>query len=299
MAIVGLKIHGIEGPMDLDYLAYFTDPAISPSSPILWLWRILGLGLFGVIVNISLNSFYETLLNAIETRDRNALKLKQSREKIRELSTHAQDSIEDERKRIARELHDDLGQSLTSFRIELAALSGRLPAEQASISDKVGLMMERLNQTIVSVKRICTELRPTVMDDLGLIAAIQWLAEDYQERADIPIDVHTDALDISIEDARSIAVFRITQELLTNVVRHADATHVRIVLKLEAGDLILFFQDNGKGISKEALRKSGTFGILGIEERVSILGGDFTIQGDPETGTQIHVRLPSPKRKTS
>lgn len=292
LAIIGLKMHIAGDSIELDSLAY-------ANHPVIWLWRILGLGLFVIIINVSLNSFYKTILSAIETRDRKALELKQSREKIRELSTHAQDSIEDERKRIARELHDDLGQSLTSLRMELAALSGRIPAEHTPISDKIGSLMERLNQTIASVKRICTELRPTVMDDLGLTAAIEWLAEDYQERTDIPIDIHTDALDIFIEDERSIAIFRIAQELLTNVVRHADATHVRIVLKLEGSDLILFVQDNGKGISKEALRKSGTFGILGIEERVSILGGDLNIHGDPKTGTQIHVLLPSPKRKKS
>jgi signal transduction histidine kinase len=299
MAIVGLKMYIPGGIIDLDILEYATNPSAYATNPIVWLWRILGLGLFGLIINISLNSFYNTLLNAIKTRDRNALKLKQSREKIRDLSTHFQESIEDERKRIARELHDDLGQSLTSLRMELAALSGRLPVDHSPMSDKIGSLMERLNRTIASVKRICTELRPSVMDDLGLTAAIEWLAEDYQERTDIPIDIHTDALDIFIEDARSIATFRIAQEVLTNVVRHADATHVQIVLKLEGSDLILFVQDNGKGISNEALRKSGTFGILGIQERVSILGGDLNIQGDPETGTQIHVRLPSPKRNKS
>jgi signal transduction histidine kinase len=288
MSIIGLKTHLGDGFLHFDFVTYATDP-------LAWIIRILSLGLFGSIVIVSVSQLYRTLSKSIEARDRAVSELKRSKEAIRNFSAHLQESIEDERKRIARELHDELGQSLTSLRMELAALKGRFQRDQGPLIEKSESMLELLNRTITSVKRICSELRPSIMDDLGLTAAIEWLAEDFQDRTDIQVKVHTDSPDIFTEDTLSIAVFRITQEALTNVVRHADAAHVQITLELEDSDLTLTVQDNGRGIQQKAMDKSGTFGILGIQERVSILGGDLTIQGDPETGTRIHVRLPLKK----
>jgi signal transduction histidine kinase len=288
MAFVGLQFHLGELSLDFDRAAYV-------NNPVPWVMRILVLGLFSAVIILSLSKLHRALLGSIEARDRAASQLRHSREAIRNLSTHLQESIEEERKRISRELHDELGQSLTSLRMELAALADRSQGDQGPLSEKSGSMLELLNRTIASVKRICTELRPSVMDDLGLSAAIEWLAEDFQERTDIQVEVQTDPPDIFADEAVSIAIFRITQEALTNVARHAGARQVKISLEWEESELILRVHDNGRGIQQEELDKSGSFGLLGIQERVSILGGRLSIQGDPETGTQLHVRLPSKK----
>ncbi|MBC2716762.1 MAG: sensor histidine kinase [Desulfobacteraceae bacterium] len=286
MAIIGLRLHLGKGSFALDIVAYATDPTA-------WVLRILYFGLFSAIIILSLSRLYRVLLESIEARDRTASQLRRSREAIRNFSTHMQDSIEEERKRIARELHDELGQSLTSLRMELAAMVGRLQSDQGPLSEKSFSMLGLLNRTITSVKRICTELRPSVMDDLGLTAAIEWLAEDFQKRTGIQVEVFTNPPDIFADDKLSIAVFRIAQEALTNVARHAGAKHVKITLEWQDSNLILFVHDDGRGIQQEELDKRGSFGILGAQERVSILGGSLTIQGDQETGTQLHVRLPS------
>jgi len=290
MAFVGLQFHLGALSLDFDRIAY-------SNSPVPWIARILVLSLFGGVIILSLSKLHRALIGAIEARDRAASQLRHSREAIRNLSTHLQGGIEEERKRISRELHDELGQSLTSLRMELAALADRLQGDQdqGPLSKKSGSMLELLNRTIASVKRICTELRPSVMDDLGLSAAIEWLAEDFQERTNIQVEVQTDPPDIFADEAVSIAVFRITQEALTNVARHAGARQVEISLEWEESELILRVHDNGRGIQQEELDKSGSFGLLGIQERVSILGGRLSIKGDPETGTQLHVRLPAKK----
>jgi len=288
MAIIGLKLHLGKGSFALDIVEYATDPTA-------WVLRILYFGLFSAIIILSSSRLYRALLESIEARDRTASQLMHSREAIRNFSTHLQESIEEERKRIARELHDDLGQSLTSLRMELAAMAGRLQSDQRALFEKSVSMLDLLKRTIASVKRICTELRPSIMDDLGLVAAIEWLAEEFQERTGIQVEVLTDPPDISADDKLSIAVFRITQEALTNVTRHSGGKHVKITLESEDNDLILCVHDDGRGIQPEDLDKRGSFGIRGAQERVSILGGRLTIQGDPETGTQLHVRLPSKK----
>ena len=204
---------------------------------------------------------------------------------------------EEERTRVAREIHDELGQALTAIKIELSALLFEWPAEHKP-SRRAESIARLVDKTIQSVRRISTELRPGILDALGLVAAVEWAAEEFQTRTGTRcrLDLPKEAIEIDQELATTI--FRILQETLTNIARHADATQVDIRLAREDGRLSLEVHDNGIGISEERLSASGTLGILGMRERALLLGGEFLITSAPNLGTRIVVRIPCPPPAT-
>jgi signal transduction histidine kinase len=218
-------------------------------------------------------------------------RLQRSLEQLRALAGRLQTVREEERKRIAREIHDELGQALTAIKIELSALLWEWPAEQKP-SKRAESITRLVDQTIESVRRISTELRPGILDALGLVAAVQWAAEEFETRTGTRcrVDLPKDAL--KIDQERATAIFRILQETLTNVARHADATQVDIRLAREDGSLSLEVHDNGIGISEEQLSASGSLGILGMRERSLLLEGEFLMSGAPNQGTRVRVRIP-------
>jgi PAS domain S-box-containing protein len=234
----------------------------------------------------------EQLQGQIEKQERTEQDLKRSQEQLRSLAKHLQCVREEERTAIARDIHDELWQSLTGLKMGLSWLSKRIPKDQQQLLDKLNAMSELTGSTLRTVQRISTELRPGLLNDLGLVAAIEWQTEEFQDRTGIQCMLTVDPEDISVDDRRSTALFRILQEVLTNVARHAQATRVQVSVKEEEGDLKLRIRDNGIGITKEQISDPKSFGITGIKERVYPWGGEATISGRPGKGTTVLVRMP-------
>jgi PAS domain S-box-containing protein len=218
--------------------------------------------------------------------------LRRSEEQLRGLAAHLQSVREEERTTIAGEIHDELGQALTALRMDLAWLGERLPEDQRALVEKTKSMAELTDMTVKTVKRISTGLRPGLLDDLGLVAAIEWQAEEFQNRTGITCSLTIDPKDIVLDEKRSTALFRIFQEALTNVARHADATRVTASLRQKKGILELSMTDNGKGITEEQISDPKSFGLTGMRERIHPLGGQVKVTGVHRKGTAVTVTLP-------
>ncbi len=223
--------------------------------------------------------------------------LKRSYEQFRNLSAHLQSVREEERINIAREIHDELGQALTALKIDTSMLGTKLYPDHKPLIEKTESMIKKIDETIQSVKRICTELRPAILDHFGLSAAIEWHTGEFEKLTGIKSDISFEPKEIIADQDISIAVFRILQEALTNVARHAEATAVKINLKLKDGNIILEVEDNGKGITEMQISNHKSFGLLGIKERVNFLGGDVKINGLRNKGTNLTVSIPLRKKE--
>lgn len=222
--------------------------------------------------------------------------MRKSHEELRNLSKHLESAREQERLTIAREVHDDLGQSLTAIKFDLAWLRRRMPAEQTRrIGEKLEMTIKMVDSAIQSVKKISSRLRPEILNDLGLAAAMEWYLEDFERRTDIACDARIDAEVLGRQQADSelcTGIFRIFQEALTNVARHSNATEVFVSLTVSDGCIVFLLNDNGKGIEKEHINTSESFGLVGIRERVTAFSGQMHISGIPGKGTTLKVRLP-------
>jgi signal transduction histidine kinase len=213
-------------------------------------------------------------------------------DQLRNLSAHLRKAREDERTRISHEVHDELGQSLTALKIDLTFLRKMLPRDQKSVIEKAASMADLVEATIQSVKRISTDLRPGMLDHLGITAAIEWQAEEFAKRTGIPCRVASEPEEISLDKDRTTTVFRIFQETLTNVARHAEATKVTVLLRTQPDGLVLEVKDNGKGITESQVSDPKSLGLIGIRERVNDWGGSLTISGSRSQGTTMTVRIP-------
>ncbi|MFH0916955.1 MAG: histidine kinase [bacterium] len=218
--------------------------------------------------------------------------LQASREQLRELSRFLESVREEERTRMAREIHDELGQTLTALKIDLSWLTKRLPQDQESLLGKAESMYELVGAAIERVKKISAELRPGVLDDLGLADAIQWQTQEFSKLTGIKVKFSASPEDAILDRDRSTAVFRICQEALTNVVRHADATRVTVSLKKGARRVSLRISDNGKGIEESQILHPRAFGLIGMRERTRPWGGEVKISGTPGKGTVVAVSIP-------
>ena len=227
----------------------------------------------------------------ISGRKKSERALIQSHERLRELTSHLQAVREEERTLIAREIHDELGQALTALKMDVHWLRQRVSDEKQILIDKAGAMSGLIDSTVHSVRRICAELRPRLLDDFGLSAAIEWEAEEFAKRTDIECEIHSDSEDMPLSQEISTAIFRIFQEALTNIARHANATRVEITLKRKHGCVRLIVRDNGKGIDEQKIRNPKSFGIRGIRERVHHLCGKLDIHGS-DNGTTLEVVIP-------
>ena len=223
-------------------------------------------------------------------------KIRKSRELLRDLLGRLQSLVEEERTRISREIHDQLGQALTALKLDLSLIRKSLVSEGlAGQSAKVHEIERGVNRIIRTVQKISTELRPGILDELGAIAAIQWIARDFQGRTGIGCKVTIRAVDEITDPIRATAIFRIVQETLTNVMRHAAASQVNVSLEKKGDTLIVEVRDNGIGIEEARVLDSKSLGLLGIRERVLMLGGDTEIRGAPGKGTRVRVTLPMGK----
>jgi signal transduction histidine kinase len=220
------------------------------------------------------------------------IELESSQQQLRALAGHLQAAREDERTRVAREIHDELGQAMTGLKMDLSWLRKKLPKDQEALKEKTDSMLVLMDHTIRSVRRISTELRPGVLDDLGLAAAIEWQIHEFQSRTGIKCQLAARLDDIRLDRPRSTALFRIFQETLTNIARHAHASRVRIKLAQTNGDVTLEVRDNGNGIPKTKLADPRSLGILGMRERALLLGGEVIINGTRGRGTTVTARVP-------
>lgn len=237
------------------------------------------------------------LSREIDVRNRTEAALQESYEQIRRLSAHLTSAREEERASIAREIHDELGQALTSLRIDLVGLEQQViemspPDERPGVADQLRSMTTLVGETMASVRKIITELRPGILDDLGLTAAIEWQAKEFEKRAGFPCTVVLAAAEVPLGREKTIALFRILQEALTNVVRHAQATAASIKLSADGDCVTLEVSDNGKGISDVHAAAQGSFGILGIRERAAQFRGACSIRSALGQGTRLAVTLP-------
>jgi signal transduction histidine kinase len=232
----------------------------------------------------------QMVLTDVTERSREKRELEQSRRELRRLSANLVDAREEERRRIARELHDELGQRLTALKMELSALAS--PTRRSARDRRVGAMLDMVDETVASVRRIATELRPLMLDDLGLNAAIEWLAAGWARRMGVGVSLRL-AEDIPpVGDAAAIAVYRMVQEALTNVARHARATEVRVETRYDGDQFVLSVEDNGRGFPERSMYREGSHGLMGIRERAYILGGQLEIGQSPLGGGRLAVRLP-------
>lgn len=227
----------------------------------------------------------------ISERKRSEHELMQSHERLRDLASHLQVVREEERALVAREIHDELGQALTALKMDVHWLRQRLSGEKQSLIDKTNVMSKLIDRTVQSVRRIYAKLRPGFLDDFGLSAAIEWEAGEFSERTDIECEIFSCPKDMILPQGLSTAIFRIFQETLTNIARHANATKVQISLTKNMDSLEMRVSDNGKGIEDREILEPKSFGIIGMRERAHYLGGSLSISGN-NSGTTVKVTIP-------
>lgn len=240
------------------------------------------------------HKLFSAIVRDITLRRRAEAELEKSHQQLRDLTGSLETVREDERTRIARELHDELGQQLTGLKMDLSWMESRLPDGKPELAAKLDSMTKLINATVASTRRISAELRPLVLDDLGLAAALDWLARDFSGRNGLEVSIDIGPDDWVLDNALATTIFRIAQESLTNVARHAEASRVRISLAQSGGRLILAVADNGRGMAPGATEKRGHFGLLGIAERIRALAGELRISSQPGEGTTLSVSIPLP-----
>ncbi len=218
--------------------------------------------------------------------------LRKSNEQLRDLYRRLQSAREEERTRIAREIHDEFGQTLTALKIDLAWMKKKLDGNQTPVLQKIESMSGIIGSAISSIKKLSSDLRPGILDDFGLHAAIEWQAEEFEKRTGTRCEVKLEMGDVEIDEDVSTAIFRILQETLTNIMRHADAKKVELQLREEQSALVFSIRDDGKGIGKDATSNPHSYGLLGIRERAAAFGGSVEIDSSPGMGTTICVRIP-------
>jgi signal transduction histidine kinase len=247
---------------------------------------------FKISIFVDLYSKKLALTREIAERRRAEEELRNSEENLRALAARLQSVREEEWTRIAREIHDELGQALTGLKMDLTWVAKKLPPDQKAVGAKVGSMFDLIDGTIQSVRKISTRLRPEVLDEAGLASAIEWQAREFQKRSGIRCMLSLLRDELPLDRGRSTAAFRIFQELLTNTARHANATRIDVALRVDGGQLVLEVEDNGKGIEESALSSRKSLGILGMRERALPFGGSVEITGASGQGTRAKVSIP-------
>lgn len=233
----------------------------------------------GFMVNITQNKLAE-------------LEIITSRQRLRELSSHVENIKEEERMRIAREIHDEIGVLLTVLKMDMAWLMQRLPRDNHTLQEKAKSMSDMLDTAGAAASNLVHSLRPSLLDCCGIAAAIEISAKEFTKRTGVPCKIVKPDEDIELPSEQSITLFRVFQETLNNIMKHAEAKHVRIDIVKAANQAGLIVSDDGKGFDETARNKPRSFGLRGIQERIKHLGGDVKITSEPGRGTQIAVYLP-------
>jgi two-component system, NarL family, sensor histidine kinase UhpB len=259
-------------------------------------------GVDDFVLKSSFKRLPSAILSAIKKKEvqleknKIAIELEKSHQELRLLIYRQQTSLEEERMKIARDLHDELGQVLTALKIDVSMLgkkilSDKRPSDEV-INNEFAAITKLIDKVTLSVKSISSGLRPETLDDLGIVEAIRWQAIEFEKRNEITCKAFLPSDPLDIDKGISIALFRIVQETLTNVVRHARASRVEIYLKRLEGSVVLEVKDNGKGIDEDQVLSSGSLGIIGLRERVLLLKGRFDIRGMSTGGTEVSILIP-------
>jgi len=250
-------------------------------------------------VTIEGRKVFSAFLRDISERKQAERALKEAYEQLRDLTRQLTEAEEVERKRLARELHDEFGQALTGLKFDVAWLTRVLSrpakgADTADIKSKAVGMSQAIDGLIQSVRATAAALRPGVLDDLGLVAALEWLATSFHERTSLPCNLTIDPSirDTPVDVALATTVFRGAQELLTNVMRHAHASKAEMRLTVHDGQLVLTVRDDGRGLRPEQWKEGRSLGLRGLHERVKLVGGGVKIESNPNNGTEVTLSLP-------
>lgn len=218
--------------------------------------------------------------------------LKRSRRQLRRLAARLEAIREEERTLVGREIHDELGQALTGLKMDVAWIGKRLTDRQRELAERAESMSSLVDQTIETVRELSARLRPAVLDDLGLREAVEWQAQDFSRRFGIECRASLGEGDLRLAAEQKTAVFRILQETLTNVLRHADAASVEVRLGMAGRRLVLEVTDDGRGIAPEEVARETSLGILGMRERAEMLGGSISVGPAEGGGTRVALEIP-------
>ena len=249
-------------------------------------------------VKLNEHSYYTVIIRDVTERVRYDEALRRSKEELHEITTVSATAREQEKSRIARELHDELAQALTVLRMDVDWLKQSATATDAASATKLGAMEKMLDRSVAATRRIASDLRPLMLDDLGLVPAAQWLVENFKERHGIECEIAVTPPDLELSDPQATAVFRIMQESLANVARHAAAAHVEVALSCSGNQIRLRVRDDGRGFDPDNPRKPNSFGLVGLRERAHLVDGEIRIESAPGRGTNIEVRIPLAGRAT-
>jgi len=235
------------------------------------------------------------LRTEIAERERAEAQLKVSLDQLRALAARLQSVREEERTSISREIHDELGQACTAIKMDLALIGRKLTKKQTQLQSKVDSAMQLVDSMIVILRRIASELRPRTLDDLGLSAALESHAQEFESRTGIRCSVTLPQEALHLDADRSTAIFRIFQESLTNVARHAHATQVEALLEMKSDRIVFQVIDNGSGFDPTEAKARKSLGLVGMQERALLLNGDLKIEGAPGAGTTLTLTIPLPR----
>lgn len=236
--------------------------------------------------------FYTVILRDVSERMKAHEALQRSKEELQELSSTSHIAREQEKNRIARELHDELGQALTMLQMDVAWCKTKAPADEPEFAVRLDRMQALLKSTVAATRRIAADLRPLLLDDLGIVPAVEWLAENFTQRTGVPCRLTIEDPDLELDGVQATAVFRIVQESLTNIAKHAGAAEAEVSIAQEDDWLVIRVSDDGRGFVTQDPRKPGSFGLVGLRERAALLRGEATITSGIGEGTAIEVRLP-------
>lgn len=232
------------------------------------------------------------LLRSLHDQREAEVEVRESRDRLRELSAALQTIREEEKTRIARELHDELGQALTALKMDTAAIESELDHAQAALRKRTADMKQLIDTTVTSVRRISADLRPVMLDNLGLVPTLEWLTREFSKRTGIEVELNIPDENLGASGDAATAIFRIVQESLTNVARHAQASKVTIDVTHRGGNVALRIADDGKGMEDADKRKTRSFGLLGMRERAFVLGGELKVSSTPGKGTVVEALIP-------
>jgi signal transduction histidine kinase len=228
----------------------------------------------------------------ITERKKAEIELKESHKELRELTAHLQTIREEERTHIAREVHDVLGQQITGLKMDMTWLNKKITDKDKSTEERFKEMLSLADEMVKTVRKISSELRPGILDDLGLIPALEWQSSEFEKRTGIKCYFTSNNTLPDIDKKNATGIFRIYQEMLTNVARHAEATEVDAAITSDAGAIRLTIADNGKGMNLEEMKLKKTLGITGMKERAAMMKGTLTVQPRAEGGTMVILSVP-------
>lgn len=244
-------------------------------------------------------SFYTVILRDVTARMQAEAALQRSKEELQELGAAADVAREQDKNRISRELHDELGQALTMLQMDVAWCKEKLPSGDDVFARRLDKMAALLTGTVAATRRIAADLRPLLLDDLGLLPAVESLVENFTQRTGVSCELAVSNPSMQLPGPHSTAVFRLVQEALTNVAKHAEAKRVEVAIEQRLTEVLVSIRDDGRGFSPQDPRKAGSFGLVGLRERAYLIGGEVVITSAAGQGTSIEVRLPIPSDQDS